>query len=68
MQVVLTKNLVMDDSHSFSLSGLPISAGEQFTVVVMRENSADSPRPIRKVYAHRIAIDHIELPARESVA
>lgn len=68
MQVVLTKDLIMDDSHSFVLSDLPIPIGEKFTVLVMRD---DAPHPnqkaTRKVYAHRIVLDSIDLPTKEEL-
>lgn len=68
MQVVLTKDLIMDNSHSVVLSDLPIPAGEKFTVLVMRD---DTPHPsqktTRKVYAHRIVVDNIDLPTKEEL-
>ena len=67
MQIVLAKELVMDNSHSFSLSDLPIPTGEKFTVIVMRENVTNTQQPTRKVYAHRIAVDNINLPARDDL-
>ncbi|WP_411726092.1 hypothetical protein [Methyloglobulus sp.] len=67
MQIILTKDFVMDNSHSLSLTDLPIPTGEKFTVVVMRENITDTHQPIRKVYAHRIPVNHIDLPAREEL-
>ena len=66
MPIVLKKDLIMDNSHSFVLSDLPIRAGEKFTVIVMRDD-AKPQQPIRKVYAHRIAVDDIVLPPREDL-
>jgi hypothetical protein len=62
MQVVLTKDFIMDNSHSFLLSDLPIATGEKFTVIIMRDD-----KPSRKVFAHRIAVDNIYLPTREAL-
>lgn len=68
MQIILAKELVMGNSHSFSLSDLPISAGEKFTVIVMRDSAPPMPQPVRKkVYAHRFMVDNIELPTREEL-
>ena len=67
MQLVLTKELVMDNSHSFSLTDLPISAGEKITVIVMRDNKVETPKVKRKVYAHRFIVDNVELPARDDL-
>ena len=66
MPIVLTKDLIMDNSHSFVLSDLPISAGEKFTVIVMRDD-VRTQKPSRRVYAHRIAVDDIVLPPREEL-
>jgi hypothetical protein len=67
MQLVLAKELVMDDSQSFSLSNLPISTGERFTVIVMRDEVVATQKPKRKVFAHRIAVDNVVLPSREEL-
>lgn len=67
MQIVLTKELVMDNSHSFSVSDLPIPIGEKFTVIVMRETVTNPEQAKRKVYAHRIPVNHIELPTRDDL-
>lgn len=67
MQVVLTKDLIMDNTHSLVLSDLPIPTGEKYTVIVMREEAPPSQKPARKVFAHRIAVDSIELPSREAL-
>lgn len=37
MQTVLKKELVIDNSHSFSLSDLPFKTGEKVVVFVMSE-------------------------------
>jgi hypothetical protein len=67
-QIVLAKELIMDDSHSVSLSELPIAAGEKFTVMVMVMRDEVQPRqPRRKVFAHRFVVESIELPAREDL-
>jgi hypothetical protein len=66
MQIILTKELIMDSSHSFSLSELPIAAGEKFTVMVMC-NHTDPQLPRRKVFVHRFMVDDIELPTREDL-
>ncbi len=67
MQVVLTKDLIMDDSHSFVLSDLPIPIGEKFTVIVMRDDVHPNQNTTRKVYAHRIVVDSIDLPTRDEL-
>lgn len=67
MQVVMSQELVMDNSHNVILSNLPIPTGEKFTVVVLRENKLQDIATARKVYAHRITVDSIELPTRESL-
>ncbi len=67
MQVVLTEDLIMDNSHSFVLSDLPIPAGEKFTVIVMRDDAHPSQKMARKVYAHRIVVDNIDLPTKEEL-
>ena len=67
MQVVMTQDLIMDNSHKVVLSDLPISTGERFTVIVLRDNTTQNFSATRKVYVHRIAVDNIELPARESL-
>jgi hypothetical protein len=68
MQIVLAKELVMGNSHSFSLSDLPIPTGEKFTVIVMRDSAPSIAQAVRKkVYAHRFVVDNIELPAREEL-
>lgn len=69
MQLVLAKELVMDNSHSFSLSDLPISTGEKFTVIVMRDevSATQKPKPKRKVFAHRLVVDNVVLPTREDL-
>ena len=54
MQIVLTKDLIMDNTHSLVLSDLPIATGEKFTVIVMRDEAKPTQKPTRKVYAHRI--------------
>lgn len=67
MQIVMTKELVMDSSHGFSLSALPIAAGEKFTVIIFKEDQTlgrlQTER--RKAYAHRFSVDDITLPARD---
>jgi hypothetical protein len=65
-QIILAKELIMDDSHSVSLSELPIAAGEKFMVMVMRDE-VQPRQPRRKVFAHRFVVDSIELPAREDL-
>ncbi len=67
MQIVLKKDLIMDNSHSFVLSDLPIASGEKFTVIVMRDEANPTQKPTRKLYAHRIAVDDIVLPTREAL-
>ena len=67
MQLVLAKELVMDNSHSFSLSDLPISTGEKFTVIVMRDEVSATQKPKRKVFAHRLVVDNVVLPTREDL-
>ena len=69
MQVVLTKDLIMDNSHSVVLSDLPIPASEKFTVLVMRDDAPHHPsqKTTRKVYAHRIVVDNIDLPTKEEL-
>lgn len=67
MQVVMTQELIMDNSHKIVLSDLPISTGEKFTVIVLRDTVTQDSLATRKVYAHRIAIDNIDLPTRESL-
>jgi len=68
MQVIMKQELIMDNSHNVTLSDLPIPTGEKFTVIVLRENMAAQEQQLtRKVYAHRIPIDSIELPTRESL-
>lgn len=67
MQVVLTKDLIMDNSHSVVLSDLPIPAGEKFTVIVMRDDAHPNQKTTRKVYAHRIVVDSIDLPTRDEL-
>ena len=67
MQIVVTKDLIMDNTHSFVLSDLPIPTGEKFTVIVMRDEVKPTQKPTRKVSAHRIAVDSIDLPAREAL-
>jgi hypothetical protein len=63
----LKKDLIMDNSHSFVLSDLPIASGEKFTVIVMSSDAPVPPLLSRKVYAHRIAVDDIVLPTRETL-
>ena len=68
MQVVLAKEVVMDSSHSFLLSDLPIATGEKFTVIVMRDNvTAKKPKKTRQVFAHRIPVENITLPNRDEL-
>jgi hypothetical protein len=67
MQVVLAKDFVMDNSHSFLLSDLPISTGEKFTVIIMRDETIPIEKPARKVFAHRIAVNSIDLPTRDDL-
>lgn len=67
MQVVLAKEAVMDSSHSFLLSDLPIETGEKFTIIVMRDNATFKPKNTRKVFAHRISVENITLPNRDEL-
>jgi hypothetical protein len=67
MQVVLAKDVIMDNTHSFLLSDLPIQTGEKFTVIVMCDTPKNDSKPARKVFAHRFVVDDIELPAREDL-
>jgi len=67
MQVVLAKEAVMDSSHSFLLSDLPIATGEKFTIIVIRDNTTVKPKNARKVFAHRILVDNITLPNRDEL-
>ena len=67
MKIVLSKELIMDNSHSFSLNDLPISTGEKFTVIIMRDHEIKPQKIRRKVYAHRFKVDNINLPSREEL-
>ena len=69
MQIVMTKELVMDSSQGFSLSALPIDIGEKFTVIVFKEDQAlgQTKTERRKAYAHRFSVDDIELPTRDDL-
>lgn len=67
MQVVLAKDAIMDNSHSFLLSDLPIDTGEKFTIIVMRDTPTPISKPARKVFAHRFVVDDVELPARDDL-
>ncbi len=67
MQVVLAKDVIMDNTHGFLLSDLPIQTGEKFTVIVMRDTPKNDSKPARKVFAHCFDVDDIELPAREDL-
>lgn len=67
MQIVLTKDIIMDNTHSLVLSDLPIATGEKFTVIVMREEEEVTKKPTRKAYAHRIAVDSFDLPDRAAL-
>ncbi|MBT9097125.1 hypothetical protein KFZ76_05295 [Methylovulum psychrotolerans] len=67
MQVVMTQELIMDSSHNVMLANVPIATGEKFTVIVLRDNHAQNKPVARKVYAHRIAVDDLELPSRVSL-
>lgn len=63
----MTQEFTMDSSHKLTLADLPIPTGDKFTVIVLRENLTQDASPARKVYAHRIAVDSLELPGRESL-
>lgn len=67
MQIVLTRECVMDQSHSLSLHELPIETGERFTVLILKERPTEGSeaRHRRKVFAHRFRVDDINLPARD---
>jgi len=67
MQVVMTQELIMDNSHHVVLSDLPIPTGEAFTVIVLRDNPTPKPTIARKLYAHRFAVDDLDMPTRESL-
>ena len=67
MQTIIRRELVMDNSHSFLLSDLPISEGEKVTVIVMREDEIMPKKRFRKAYAHRFQTDTVELPRREDL-
>jgi hypothetical protein len=67
MQMIMKQDLIMDNSHNVILSNLPIPTGERFTVIVLRENTPPDPSLTRKVYAHRIPVESIDLPTRESL-
>ena len=65
MQEVLKREFIMDKSHSFLLPDLPISTGEKFTVIVMREDEVKPKKRLRQAYAHRFQVDNVDLPARD---
>ncbi|OHX36079.1 hypothetical protein BJL95_09795 [Methylomonas sp. LWB] len=69
MQVVLTKELVMDSSHGVLLADLPIATGEKFTIIVLKDSDAGRQQVTerRTAYAHRFVVEGIELPAREAL-
>lgn len=67
MQIVMPQELIMDNSHNVVLSDLPISTGEKFTVIVLRDNNEPKQSVTRKVYAHRFSVDDIDLSSRESL-
>ena len=67
MQIVLAKDFIMDNSHSFSLSDLPISTGEKLTVIIIQDEKVAAKNAKRKVFAHRIPVDNIELPSRDDL-
>ncbi|WP_396643563.1 hypothetical protein [Methylomonas sp. 2B] len=69
MQVVLTKELVMDSSHGVLLADLPIATGEKFTIIVLKDSDAGSQQAAerRTAYAHRFAVEGIELPTRDDL-
>jgi hypothetical protein len=39
MQIVLTQELIMDNSHSLSIKHLPIPTGKKFTVIILRDHA-----------------------------
>ena len=68
MQIVLTKECVMDTSHSLYFDKLPIETGERLTVIILREDRAENAEAKRrKVFAHRIQVDDMNLPDRDAL-
>ena len=67
MQIVLSQEFIMDNSHSFSINNVPISTGEKFTVIILRDNEKQTLKPRRKVYAHRFCVENIDLPKRDEL-
>jgi hypothetical protein len=69
MQIVLSKEFVMDQSHGISLAELPISAGERFTVLVLKENHAEAAEVVgpRKLFEHRFSVENVTLPVRDEL-
>lgn len=68
MQTVLKKELIIDNSHSFLLSDLPQVKNitdADIDAEIVTHRSGLMQQPVRKVCAHRIVVDNIELSARE---
>ena len=68
MQIVLSKECVMDKSRSIFFDQLPIETGEKFTVLILKEDHAEHIETRhRKIFAHRFPVDDIHLPSRNEL-
>jgi hypothetical protein len=69
MQIVFTQEFIMDRSHGVSLTELPITPGERFTVIILKEGKpvGTGQAGHRKAYAHRFLVDNIVLPSRDEL-